>query len=127
MLVNISNHPSTKWGKAQLKKASKFGEVVDYPFPDINPEFSTNQIKHLAEKTTANLMSLYGRDFTAHVMGELTFTHALVCNLQRQSIICVTSTTKRNVQEVQDGAKVSHFEFVSFREYMWSIEDDFWE
>ena len=34
-----------------------------------------------------------------------------------KNIICIASTTKRNVIEKEDGTKISIFEFVQFREY----------
>jgi hypothetical protein len=51
-----------------------------------------------------------------HIMGEMTFTFALVNLLKEVGIKCIASTTKRNVEEI-DGKHVSTFQFVQFREY----------
>jgi hypothetical protein len=50
-------------------------------------------------------------------MGELTFTFALIRLLQSQGIICVASTTHRTSEVLDDGKKISKFEFVRFRTY----------
>ena len=37
MLINISNHSSDKWSMKQHLMAEKYGEIVDFPFPEIDP------------------------------------------------------------------------------------------
>ena len=37
MFINFSNHPSEAWGKTQLNAAMEYGEVIDIPFPAVNP------------------------------------------------------------------------------------------
>ena len=33
MLINLTNHPLSKWDEAQLQAAAQYGECVDIPFP----------------------------------------------------------------------------------------------
>ena len=61
---------------------------------------------------------IVGKDVTIHIMGELTFTFALLKRLQERGIRCVASTSKRIVKEEVPGRKEEViFEFDRFREY----------
>ena len=51
------------------------------------------------------------------IMGELTFTCAMVVLLRALNISCIASTTYRNVVDDADGKKIVTFSFVQFREY----------
>jgi predicted secreted protein len=52
-----------------------------------------------------------------HLMGEMTFTVALVKMLQKSNIRVVCSTTKRIVLEEKEGVKTAKFQFIQFRDY----------
>lgn len=138
MFINLSNHPSVGWGEAQLAEASAYGEVIDLPFPDIRPEDGPDVIAELADRMVLCVRELAavrcaagpssdrGTDglelpeaetLTVHVMGEMTFTYAVVSRLKDLGIPCVASTTERAVTELPDGRKVSEFRFVRFRRY----------
>ncbi len=116
MLLNVSNHPSTQWPPAQSEAAiAQYGEVQDLPFPAINPNWSHDQVLQEAESYEAQVRSI---DPTAvHIMGELTFTYALVQKLLSAGIPCIASTTERRVTIAEDGTKTSHFQFIAFRPY----------
>lgn len=116
MFVNISNHPSEVWSKEQLNAAHRYGDVVDINFPNIEPSFSSSKVKKMADKTVDDISAL-GKDLTVHIMGEMTFTYAVVSKLKERGIRCVASTTERIVTEETDGKKLSEFSFVGFREY----------
>jgi hypothetical protein len=83
-------------------------------FPLINPKANNHEIDLLVEDYFAEITKLIPQ--AVHIMGELTFTYRMVTKLKNAGITCIASTTKRNVIE-KDGAKVSRFEFVKFREY----------
>ncbi len=121
MLINLSNHPSANWSDIQLKAAEKYGQIVDLPFPVVNPGAETCLIRQLAEdyykKVMKHLPADSSANFIVHIMGELTFCFALVALLQKSGIQCIVSTTSRQAINQPDGAKVSRFEFVKFREY----------
>ncbi len=121
MLINLSNHPLRSWTKNQIETAEKqFGEVVDLPFPNINPNWGEAEIMHLADDYFESVISILdnsnGAADAVHVMGELTFTFNIVTKLLNKGVICVASTTERNTKEIGE-KKISEFIFVKFREY----------
>ena len=119
MFINLSNHPSSKWLKEQLAAAQEYGEIVDMSFPNINPEYTASMVSELADEAVAAITS-YGKDITVHIMGEMTFTYAVVSRLKGLGIKCVASTTARDPEKViikPDGTKISEFHFIQFREY----------
>ncbi|HHH49520.1 MAG TPA: CRISPR-associated protein [Saprospiraceae bacterium] len=115
MLLNLSNHPSTKWTNEQRKAAiQQYGSIEDMPFPQIPPEATSDDVRILAEEYYIKIRQL---DPTAvHLMGEMTFTFALVTKLKAIGINCIASTTNRFVQE-KDGKKIVQFQFIQFRDY----------
>lgn len=119
MFINLSNHPSDKWSNAQIEAARKYGEIVDLPFPQVDPNGDEVYIAQLADQCIreANEIS-HGQSFTVHVMGEMTLTHALVCRFRSVGVPCVASTTQRKVTEQSDGTKTSEFQFIRFRNYI---------
>jgi hypothetical protein len=122
MLINLSNHPSSFWGKEQTKAATqKYGQIIDLPFPAIDPEADIETIALLADQYEVNIRKLLATEkagaFAVHIMGELTFCFALVDRLQKSGITCLASTTRRETIENGDELKTSRFEFVRFREY----------
>lgn len=123
MFINISNHPSSKWGKEQIEKAKEIGngEVIDIPFPNIDPRWSTDEVFAEAVKLLdivhEKVTEFYKLHYI-HVMGESGFIWAFINVVQNscRHITCVHSTTERVVEE-KDGQKISVFRFVQFREY----------
>ena len=116
MIINLSNHPSESWSEEQLAASQEYGEIVDINFPNINPEFSSSMVSELADEAVATITS-YDKDVIVHIMGEMTFTYAVVFRLKALGITCLASTTERNTVTMPDGKKVSEFKFVQFREY----------
>lgn len=115
MLLNLSNHPSQVWPEGQMIAAlNQYESVEDLPFPQINPEWTSDQVLQLAEEFENIIREI--NPTAVHIMGELTFTFSLVDKLKRIGFHCIASTTKRNVTEKQ-GIKQSLFEFVRFRDY----------
>jgi hypothetical protein len=116
MFINISNHPTSKWGDEQLLAAQEFGELLDKKFPNILPHASAEDVQamaaDMAEEVTEN-----GTNAVVHVMGEMGYTHALVTLLKAAGVRCFHSTTERKVTENLDGSKTVVFEFVQFRSY----------
>jgi hypothetical protein len=118
MLINLSNHPSHLWKEEQLEAASYYGEVVDVPFPDIDPEGDEVYIQKLCHEYIEKILQLsQERNITVHVMGEMTFTHCLVRELLSKGIPCVASTSRRIVSDTGNGTKEVQFVFSQFREY----------
>ena len=116
MFINLSNHPSEGWSEEQLATAQQIGEIVDIHFPNIEPTFTKSMVNSLADITVDTITAL-GKDVVVHIMGEMTFTYAVVSRLKALGITCLASTTERNTITAPDGKKISEFKFVQFREY----------
>lgn len=119
MLINLSNHPLNTWPKTQLEEAlSKFGVILDIPFPNIEPDWDEEKISQLADQISSDIIHHHGHEITAvHVMGEFTLTYALVQRFKEEGYTCVASTSKRIVEMLSDGSKKVKFEFCRFRRY----------
>lgn len=119
MFINISNHPYTTWDEKQRAAAQVYGECVDMPFPSIDPKANENDIERLAEDYAGQIMRMATADeLTVHIMGEFTFSYALIKKLQQAGVRCVASCTMRDVTYANDGTKQVKFHFTRFREYM---------
>lgn len=118
MLVNFSNHPSGKWSDEQKNAAlNQFGNVIDYPFPEIDPEASSSVVQRLAKQYFQKITQEFTENISIHVMGELTFCYNFICECDKHSIDCFASTTNRTVINNENGIKTTVFSFVGFRKY----------
>jgi len=122
MLLNLSNHPSTGWGTAQREAAAaQFGGVEDLAFPVIDPEWGAAPVAALADdyagRCVETLRLHEDHPSAVHVMGEMTFTCALIERLHVRGVRCVASTTERLVETDAEGRKITTFRFVRFRDY----------
>ena len=122
MLINLSNHPSDQWPSQQLIAAQGYGEIVNLPFPSVDPAGDEEYIQLLCEEYLQKIDAI-GRDgacpvsaITVHIMGEMIFTFAMVSVLQKRGITCIASTTER-VSSDENGVKTSEFRFIQFRKY----------
>jgi hypothetical protein len=118
MLVNFSNHPSGKWSDEQKKSAiSLFGSILDYPFPEIDPEASSSTVQELARQYFLEITQEFKADIVIHVMGESTFCFHFVTLCKTNGIDAYASTTKRIVSIDNQGVKTSQFCFFKFRKF----------
>lgn len=119
MFVNLSNHPSTLWNEEQALAAKALGgTIVDLPFPTIDPSGDENHIANLVDEYVEKVLALgEPAELTVHIMGEMTFTFAIITKLLAASVNCVASTTERITRQLPDGRKESIFRFVRFRKY----------
>ena len=119
MLVNLSNHKYEQWQVIQKKMAiAKYGIVVDVPFPQIEPDWTSKQVKELATTYLIKIIEMTKEevDKAVHIQGEFTFVFNLVTLLKQHEISCIASTSKRNVKQVGT-QKIIDFIFTNFREY----------
>lgn len=118
LFINLTNHPHSLWDEKQLLEGCKYGEIFDMSFPAIESDCSSEQIRTLAENYV-NRITEHSSYFniTLHIMGEMTFTYAIVSRLKVLGITCLASTTERNTVMTPDGKKISEFKFVQFRKY----------
>jgi hypothetical protein len=122
MLLNLSNHSSTKWGDKQRQTATKnYGNIQDMPFPNVPPAATSEAIKVLANGYVTQVRALAkaekNQPFAVHIMGEMTLIFKIITLLKRSKIVCVASTSERNAIENEDGTKTILFEFIQFRTY----------
>ena len=118
MLINLSNHPPSKWSKKQRQAAEgQFGKIVDLPFPVVPTEADLDQVIQLVEEKVEACMKILiekrqiSKDESSnqdaiHIMGEMTFVYQFVNKMSEQGILCVASIEKEESKE-----------FVQFRQY----------
>lgn len=117
--VNLSNHPSPEWSDTQRQAAlacsPDLTQIIDVPFPAVDPDTDETQIINLVNNLCESIP-----EGTSHAMvsGEYTLTFALVRALQRRGITCVAATTRREVfVDKASGDTLRRFTFARFREY----------
>jgi hypothetical protein len=101
-------------------------DVYDVPFPHINPRATKHDVEMLADDYFKKITTLIHEHVAEkslqpqvpiHIMGEMSFTFALVRRLQAAGYKCLASTTRRIYSKDSEGKNVRRFEFVRFREY----------
>ena len=119
IFVNHTNHPSARWGDEQLTAAKNFGELVDVPFPAINPAASSEEIRELVWANAEKILSL--EPAAVLCQGEFNYTFEMVERLKNFGVKVLAATSERIVREeiLPDGSSrsISTFRFVQFREY----------
>lgn len=116
MLLNLTNHPSTRWSEKQLAAAKEaYGSVQDLQFPNIPSGATTGEVAEMATDYLRQIVAI--GPAAVHLQGEFTFVCALVEQLRATGIPVVASTSERSVEE-KDGRKIVHFDFVQFRAYV---------
>lgn len=124
LFINYTNHPTSKWLEDQLNAAKEMADrIVDELFPQINPGATEFDIVDLAKNEINRLFQTYSgyNELIIHIAGEMTFTAYFVSQINKwwaANTICITSTTKRDVVENEDGSKTVKFKFVRFRQYL---------
>lgn len=119
MLVNCTNHPVSMWGDAQLSAAEVYGEVVNLPFPNVDPKASPQEIRTLVDEILERIEGL--RVDAVLVSGEFSLTFMLVDKLLRdgKTVVCACSERRTTESTNADGSvqKRSTFVFEQFRPY----------
>ena len=121
IFVNFSNHPSSRWSDEQLKVArQQYGEIVDVPFPSLDPCMDERAIAEIGEDCIEKILKLSPR--AVMCQGEFTLTFYVVNRLINKGISCVSACSERSSVEVmqEDGSvrKESLFLFRGFRKYI---------
>ena len=129
VLVNCSNHPSSKWSENQ-----KYGWdiIIDVPFPEVSPYLDPNDLeyqeiltnlKDAIIKAFANAPVPAGVNFKEYLMlqGEFSVCYKLfkMRNIAFPNVTFVVPTTERVVEEIvkEDGMveKKTQFKFIRWR------------
>ena len=118
LFINISNHPTKLWLPDQLEASKSFGDVIDWPFPQVKPDATEEDIKELANNTVQQVLNTYNNtNISVHIMGEFNLSYSLIRRFQKHGVNCYASTTKRIVEEISSIEKISTFKFIQFRKY----------
>lgn len=113
--VNFSNHRSENWGEKQRKMAETYGEIVDVPFPSVDPTCSEEDIEQLGNRYLEVIKEQ--RPTAVLCQGEFSLAYYVVSRLRKEGIVALAACSKRNVLE-KGNEKISRFEFERFRMYI---------
>lgn len=124
MFINLSNHPALDkkiilWDDKQYQAARAYGEVVDLPFPDVKPEWDTQEVYVCALEYFNKCKEAIGINKSSsaiHIAGEQVFCFLLAQMLLKEGYCCLLSTTER-IANMKGEVKTCRFEFKRFREY----------
>lgn len=124
MLINLTNHPYKTWDEKQKLAAQKFGEVIDWDFPVIDPSMSGVKVKQVASEICAHLLDsgkieqeYIRKTLWVHIQGEQVFVFQIVTLLLEKGIPCLASTSERRKINLGNGKSEQYFQFVQFRTY----------
>ena len=124
MLINCTNHPYEMWGEAQRNGAGCYGSVLDFPFPQIDPRMTTEELRELAGKTAEQIEGMHPE--AVLLAGEFSFTFMLADKLLTDGVRVVCSCSRRMTTETKkpDGTveKTAVFAFEGFRDYAYYEE-----
>lgn len=114
MLINFTNHPSSLWSGKQREAAAAYGSILDLPFPEVDPQWTTREVVALAE---AYLERIAAMEPAAVVcQGEMGLSFCVAEGLMRRGVLVLAACSRRICR--QEGAtKTVVFEFEQFRAY----------
>lgn len=119
MLLNCSNHISKNWSAEQLKVASQWGEIIDYPFPQVPAIADEAYISKLADDIVKNIRSM--QPSAVMCQGEFTLSYVVITKLLESGIKVIAACSERKTEEVilanGNVEKRVVFQFIRFREY----------
>ena len=119
MFINCTNHRLSEWSAEQISEAEKWGEVVEYPFPDVSSYDSADDVRKRAKEIATEIAGKSPQ--AVMVQGEMTMTFAIVSELKKRNIYTLSAVSERivTISENADGSitKTSEFHFAGFREY----------
>lgn len=119
MFINLSNHPSNGWSKAQIEEAIKYGNIKDIDFPIVPPQATSKEIDNLVTQYFELVVKQNPK--AVMLQGEFTFSFRLIVKLKQIGIKVVAACSDRVTHEYVDEAGVtrknSEFRFIQFREY----------
>lgn len=117
--INMTNHPAENWSPEQKAAAEKYGEIVNLPFPAVDPQWSETQVEAMAEKYAKSIAGQKPRAVLCQ--GEMSLCYAVVRQLQKRHILVLAACSRRHAKETtqKDGStrRISYYSFVQFRAY----------
>lgn len=119
VFINLTNHPSSKWSEKQLAAAKEYGEVIDIPFPVIDPYADSAEIDRAVDEYFSKITKYDSP--TVLIQGEFIFTYRMISRLKENGIKTVAGCSIRQSSEVIDADGVTNkkvrFDFIAFKEY----------
>lgn len=119
IFINFSNHPSANWSKEQVTEALKYGEIIDIPFPEVDPGLDPDGISRLACEYTEKILEY--KPAAVMCQGEMTLCFKVVEMLKSKGILVLAACSAREAsyETLEDGSvvKTHKFRFVRFRSY----------
>lgn len=119
VFVNHTNHPSARWSEEQRIAAEKFGTIIDFPFPDIAPQLSEQEVLLIVKENYVKILAM--EPVAVLCQGEFCYTIAMTELLKQKGIPVMAACSERCSREsvLPDGSthKTNEFRFVRFRKY----------
>lgn len=112
--VNFTNHPSAGWDEEQRREALAYGEILDLPFPPVDPQGDEVYIRRLSREYAEKILALHPKAVLCQ--GEFNVVYQVVNRLLEQGIPVLAGCSERMAEET-DGRKVVTFQFRRFRKY----------
>jgi hypothetical protein len=119
MFINFTNHPSANWSPEQIAAADEYGEIIDIPFPEVDPDGDEGYITRLAERYAGGIS--LRKPKAVLCQGEMTLAFAVAGLLLSMNVTVLAACSKRVVKEAigENGKaiKIAAFTFTRFRKY----------
>ncbi len=100
IFINHTNHASINWSAEQIAAAESYGKIIDLPFPEVPPNFTTEEVKQLALENLQEILKLSPTVVLCH--GEFSYTVSMVEELKKIEIPVMAATSERIVSEITD-------------------------
>lgn len=118
ILLNVSNHPSSKWESKQIEASKEYGShIIDIPFPQLKKDSNREKCCSELVESILNYVKESKKVVTVHIMGEMALTFHVVNQLQSMGIPCVSSFSERVSIEKGLNTKESSFNFEYFTSF----------
>jgi hypothetical protein len=115
MILNFTNHPYETWNQIQQNEAiQKFESVLDFPFPEIDPNLDEIDLEKVVREVLLEILAL--KPNAVLIMGEMNFTFQMIYFLMQNNIPCYANTSKRQMEK-RGNQVINKFEYVQFRKY----------
>jgi len=120
MFINFTNHLYRSWSTEQTAAANEYGEILDIPFPNVDPNGDENYIHTLADKYVMQIIAY--SPAAVLCQGEMTLAFAVASILMSKcGVIVLAACSERIVTEVAAAngqtVKRAEFRFARFRKY----------
>ena len=120
MFINFTNHPCTNWSAKQIAEAKTYGEIIDMPFPQVDPHGDEDYILKLALDCVDKIIKF--KPEAVLCQGEMTLAFAVTTLLTTEYGITVLAACSERTAEIEVGLdgesiKSAVFRFVRFRKY----------